>query len=191
MRRRRPIGLGRGIGIGLTLTLLHACGPAAGDISPERLSITAGDALREAETAAAGWADDARLRYVEGEGVRGSGRVLPGRGYWRFVYSTPARAEQLAVTVTPRAIEDVTRPPRSPAGFSIDDAAVGADWVDAPQVLTAVRASRGGTIIDRSDAAISMLLVPGRPPQWVVRVAADGETRQWRVNARTGAVIDD
>lgn len=182
MRRAALLGLG--------LAILQACAPATGDISPERLSITADDAFQEARTVAADWAPGARLRYAEGEGLRGSGRVLPEAGYWRFVYEAPDRAEQLAVTVTPRAIEQVTRPPRSPPGFVLGDAELGADWVDSPQALAAVRAAEDGTLLDREDAAIAMVLVPRRPPQWIVRVAAGGATREWRVNALTGAVID-
>ncbi|HEX7049270.1 MAG TPA: hypothetical protein VF188_03575 [Longimicrobiales bacterium] len=154
------------------------------------LRVSAGDAAREAWTVARTWAEDPALRYVEGEGVTWEGTVPSEGGTWRFIYGAPERPEQLVVTVTPRTLERATRPPQSPPGFAVGDASLGGEWVDSRAVLAAVRAA-GGEALRSGDggAAISMLLVPLRPPQWVVRVVTEAGERRWRVNAETGEVL--
>ncbi len=175
----------------LTMLLLglSACASAVSQISPQRLRISAQDAAREARTVAVSWAESASLRYVEGEGVTPEGYVFPGRGAWRFVYDAANRVDQLVVTVTPTALDQATRPRQSPPGIVLGEAALPGDWIDSPAVLAAARAAGAGQLLSASEPAISLLLVPRRPAEWVVRIAAQGESREWRVDARTGAVV--
>lgn len=160
-----------------------ACAPAVSQIPPERLRISAQDAVREARTVAVSWARGASLRYVEGEGVTPEGYVLPNKGAWRFVYEASNRADQLVVTVTPKRLDQTTRPRQAPAGYAIGDAALPEEWIDSPAVLARVRERGGATLLGAAEPAISLLLVPLRPPQWVVRVAVGAESREWRVEA--------
>jgi hypothetical protein len=173
----------------MLLTGLAACASAASQISPQKLRLSAQEAGREARTVAVSWASAARLRYVEGEGLTPEGYVLPGRGAWRFVYDAPERVDQLVVTVTPKALEQATRPPQSPAGFALGEAALTGEWIDSPAVLAAVRAAGAAPLLSAAEPAISLLLVPLRPPQWVVRIAAGQESGSWRVDASTGEVV--
>lgn len=173
----------------ILLAGVTACASAASQISPQKLRISAQDAAREARTVAVSWAQGASLRYVEGEGVTPEGYVLPGRGAWRFIYDASSRADQLVVTVTPKALEQATRPRQSPPGYAIGEATLSSDWVDSPAVLAAVRGAGGEALLATKEPAISLLLVPLRPPQWVVRVAAGTESREWRVDAKTGTVL--
>lgn len=173
----------------IVLAALTACAPAASQISPQELRISAQDAAREARTVAVSWADGAMLRYVEGEGVTPEGYILPGRGAWRFIYDAPDRADQLVVTVTPKALEQATRPRQSPPGFAVGTASLPGEWVDSPAVMAAVRRAGGEALLATKQPAISLLLVPLRPAQWVVRIAAGTESREWRVDAGTGAVL--
>jgi len=166
-----------------------ACAPASSQISPQRLRISAQDAAREARTVAVGWAQGAALRYVEGEGVTPEGYILPGRGAWRFVYEASNRADQLVVTVTPRTLEQATRPRQTPAGYVLGDAVLTGDWIDSPAALVAARDGGGATLLAGQEPAIYLLLVPLSPPQWVVRVAVGAESREWRVNARSGELL--
>jgi len=149
---------------------LAACAP--GRVEPELLRITAHDAAREARLVAVGWA------------------VPPGRGAWRFIYEAADRADQLVVTITPEDVEQTTRPRQSPPGFVLGDAPLPEEWIDAPAALAAARAAGAEPFLAASDAAITLLLLPLRPPQWVVRVAAGGQSRQWRVDARSGEVLE-
>ncbi|MBI4409486.1 MAG: hypothetical protein HY561_07235 [Gemmatimonadetes bacterium] len=174
------------VGLG-TVAALAACAPAARGTA-ERLRISARDAEREAHTVAASWQRDATLRYLEGEGVAADGYVQRERGFWRLVYQAPGRADQLAVTVTPVKLEQVTRPAQSPPGIVLGDAQLAA-WVDSPQVMDSVKAAGAATLLAGGDAALSLLLVPLRPPQWTVRLARGSESREWQVNAVTGAGI--
>lgn len=167
---------------------LAACAPATSRIPPERLRISALDAQREARTVAVGWATGALLRYIEGEGVSPEGYVLPDRGAWRFFYDASGRADQLVVTVTPRTLDRVTRPATVPPGFDLGRAHLTEDWVDSPVVMAAVQASGGEAVLSAHEPAVSLLLLPLRPEQWVVRVAAGRESEEWRVDARTGKV---
>jgi hypothetical protein len=167
---------------------LAACAP--GRVEPELLRITAHDAAREARLVAVGWAEAPVLRYVEGEGVTPAGAVPPGRGAWRFIYEAADRADQLVVTITPEDVEQTTRPRQSPPGFVLGDAPLPEEWIDAPAALAAARAAGAEPFLAASDAAITLLLLPLRPPQWVVRVAAGGQSRQWRVDARSGEVLE-
>lgn len=178
----------RRFGAILLLLGITACASAS-SIPPERLRISAQDAAREARTTAVSWTPEAVLRYVEGEGVTPEGYVLPGRGSWRFVYEAPGRADQLVVTVTPKALERATRPKQSPPGFVLGAEMLPAEWIDSPAALAAVRSAGGAQLLSAREAAISMVLVPLRPAQWVVRIAAGKEAKEWRVDAHTGKVI--
>lgn len=171
------------------LSGMTACASAASQISPQRLRISAQDAAREARTVAAGWAPGAQLRYLEGEGITPEGYVLPGRGAWRFIYEAENRADQLVVTVTPRRLEDAVRPRQGPAGVSIGGGSLPDGWIDSPRVLAAVRAAGGAELLDAGEPAISLLLAPLRPPEWVVRVAVGSTSREWRVDAGRGEVV--
>lgn len=174
----------------LLFALAAAQGCASAEVSPERLAITAATAAQEARTAAVSWSPLAELKWVEGEGVRSSGRVAPGGGLWRFIYESPRRTDQLVVTVTPRTMEQETRPPQGPPGFVLGGARLAVDWIDSPQALAAVTQAAGADVFAGEDVALSMLLLPLRPPQWIIRAAADGGVRQWRVNAETGRVLE-
>jgi len=177
-------------GATLVVAGLAACASAGEQVPAERLRISAQDAAREANTVARAWSPDAVLRYIEGEGVTPDGYAEPRRGAWRLVYEAPGRAEQLVVTATPTALDRATRPPQTPAGYVLGDAALPATWVDSPAAAAAARAADGAAdLLGRRDAAVSMLLVPTRPPQWVIRAAAGTETGQWQVDAATGAVL--
>lgn len=178
-----------GLRLAIGVSVLAACAPATEGVPPERLRISARDAAREAGTVAAAWADSTDLRYIEGDGVTPDGYVLPGAGAWRLVYDSPGREEQLVVTVTPRELTDTLRAPLSPPGFVLGDAALEPGWIDSPAALAAVRAT-GGLDGVASDTTLTALLVPVRPPQWILRVAGTGDTRRWRVDATTGQVID-
>jgi hypothetical protein len=168
---------------------LSACASAASQISPQKLRISAQDAAREARTVAVSWASAASLRYVEGEGVTPEGYVLPGRGAWRFIYDAPERVDQLVVTVTPKALEQATRPRQSPPGFALGEAALPGEWIDSPAALAAARAAGAAPHLTAAEPAISLLLVPLQPAQWVVRIAAGRESGEWRIDARSGAVL--
>ncbi|HEY8470159.1 MAG TPA: hypothetical protein VIL18_10980 [Longimicrobiales bacterium] len=174
----------------LVAAALAGCATAGEPVRPERLRISAQDAAREANTVARAWAPDAALRFLEGEGVTPDGYVEPGRGAWRVVYEAPGRAEQLVVTATPTGLERATRPPQSPAGYVLEDGTLPPAWVDSPQAAAAARQASGARgPLGRRDAAVSMLLVPLQPPQWVIRAVADGQAGQWRVDAASGAVL--
>ena len=186
-RRARRVWAVAGVAAAL---VVGGCASAGERVPAERLRITARDAAREANTVARAWSPDAVLRYIEGEGVTVDGYVEPRRGAWRLVYEAPGRAEQLVVTATPTALDEATRPPQTPAGYVLGDAALPATWVDSPAAAAAARAADGAAdLLGRRDAAVSMLLVPTRPPQWVIRAAAGTETGQWQVDAATGAVL--
>lgn len=169
---------------------VQGCASAAESISPERLSVSAQGAELEARTVAATWADTTALVYIEGEGVRPSGRVFPDAGQWRFVYASPDRAEQLVVAVAPTSVEQVTRPPQGPPGFVLGDARLGDAWIDSSEALDAVAAAGGEAVLRAEGASISMLLVPARPPRWVVRASVGGDVHRWQVDARTGEVME-
>lgn len=186
-RRARRVRAVAGVAAALVVA---GCASAGERVPAERLRISARDAAREANTVARAWSPDAVLRFVEGEGVTPDGYVEPERGAWRLVYEAPGRAEQLVVTAAPTSLEQARRPPQSPPGYVLEDAALPAGWIDSPQAAAAARAANGdGGLLQRRDAAVSMLLVPLRPPQWVIRAAANGESGQWRVDASTGAVL--
>ena len=182
---------GRGAAAAMAVALvLAACATGGERVPAERLRISARDAAREANTVARAWSPDAVLRFVEGEGVTPDGFVPPERGAWRLVYEAPGRTEQLVVTATPTALGEATRPPQSPPGYVLGDAALPATWVDSPAAAAAARGADGaGDLLGRRDAAVSMLLIPLQPPQWVIRAAAGTETGEWRVDAATGAVL--
>lgn len=166
-----------------------ACASAPEGRGAERLSLSAEDAAREARTVVVSWADDAVLRYVEGEGVTPEGYVLRENGVWRFIYEAPGRADQLVVSITPRSVEEVTRPRQSPAGYALGDAALPDEWIDSPAALSAARRAGAESLVAAGEPAISMLLVPLRPAQWIIRIAADGQAGEWRIDARNGGVL--
>lgn len=176
------------IGVG-AVVMLAACATAGERVSPEGLRISARDAEQAAYTRAVTWAADAELRYVEGEGVTPEGYVLPGSGAWRFIYGSAGRQEEFVVTVTPTTVEQETRPPRSPPGFALGDAVLEDGWIDSPRAVATAAAGEGAPLAGRPDGAVSMLLVPLRPAQWLIRAGVDGEARQWSVDARTGALL--
>jgi len=178
----------RSIGVAAFLALA-ACATAGERVPPEGLRISARDAEQTAYTRAVTWASDAVLRYVEGEAVAADGYVLPGQGAWRFIYGSAGREDELVVTVTPTTIEQEARPRQSPPGFALGDAALDDGWIDSPRALAMTGAGADGSPSSRPDATVSMLLVPLRPAQWLIRGWAGGEARQWSVDARTGALL--
>ena len=164
----------------LALTLA-GCAAAAAEIPPSSLGVTARDGFLEARTVARVWDADARLRYVEGLGIGPAGLALPDAGEWRFHYTAPGHGDELLVRVKPLETVQEERPATSPPGYVIGDNALDEGWVDSPQVMAAVQAE-GGDL-----AGATLLLVPTRPPRWVVR--AEGEQERWQVDANTGGVI--
>jgi hypothetical protein len=166
----RAGALALGLAMGWT-----GCASSGAGADPAGLSLTAYAAWGEARSQARGWASDAELQYVEGASVTNEGTVRSDAGYWRFVYASDSRAQQLAVTVTPTSVDSEERTPQGPPGFVLGDATLGSDWIDSPQVVDAVP-SFGG------DTRVQMFLVPTTPPRWII-----GDIE---IDARSGAVLD-
>lgn len=162
---------------------LAACGAATSAIPPGELGITARDAFLEARTIARSWEGDARLRWVEGEGVSRTGRVLPGAGGWRFHYTAPDRRQELVVTITPTAEASEESAITSPPGYIIGDNGLGSDWIDSPDVMAAVVRDADAP----AEGTASLVLVPSNPPRWLVRF--EEGTRRYAVHAVTGALL--
>lgn len=171
------VGAGLGVGVG-------GCGSAAGSIPTGDLGVTARDAYVEARSIARSWAAGARLRYVEGEEVSPTGMVLPGTGQWLFHYTASGQSGELLVRVTALETGSEERAATSPPGYVVGDNALGASWIDSPEAMGVVLAARA----DEVPASASLLLVPTRPEQWVVRFPASAGER-WRVHAETGEVL--
>lgn len=168
----------------LTAGALAGCGSAAGSIPSERLGITARDAFLEARSVARGWDAGARLRYVEGEGIAANGVAPAEGGQWRFHYIAPGRTGELLIRVSGLQTESEERPATSPPGYVVGENVLGASWIDSPAALGAVLQAREGG----APGAATLLLVPTRPEQWVVRFP-DVASERWRVNAETGEVL--
>jgi hypothetical protein len=163
--------------------LLGACASATSRIPGEALGVSARDGYVEARSVARSWDTSARLRYVEGEGIGADGLAGPQGGLWRFHYTAPDKSDELVVEVTPLETESAERPATSPPGFVIGDNALGTSWIDSGEVVEAIVGAGGAP-----GAPLSMLLVPARPEQWLVR-PADREGR-WRIHAETGEVLE-
>lgn len=167
----------------LALTLA-GCGAAAGRIAPDVLGVSARDAYTEARSVARVWSPDARLRWVEGEGINPMGIALPDGGSWQFHYTAPGKVQALSVRV--EALEETRseeRPFASPPGLVIGDNTLSTAWVDSRVVMAAVTAAAEQPVQE----PVSMLLVPARPEQWIVRVGDEPE--RWHVEAATGEVV--
>lgn len=170
--------------VALLAMTFGGCGSATGRIAPDLLGVSARDAYTEARSVARVWAPDARLRWVEGDAIDPAGIALPDVGAWNFHYSAPGNARALFVRVQPLETTSEERPPASPPGFVIGDNALSTAWIDSRAAMEAVAAAADEPI----DAPVSMLLVPTRPEQWIVRVG-DAATR-WPLDARTGEVVN-
>lgn len=161
---------------------LAGCGAAAGRLAPGALGVSARDAFTEARSVARVWSEDARLRWVEGEGIAPSGVALPDQGAWTFHYSAPGHTRQLAVRVLPLETASEERAPSSPPGFVIGDNGLSTAWIDSGAAMQA--------LVDAVPAAAtgpaSMLLVPTRPEQWIVRT---GDGGRWHIHAVSGEVL--
>lgn len=162
--------------------MLVGCGSAAGRLAPGALGVSARDAFTEARSVARVWSADARLRWVDGDGIDVSGVALPDRGVWQFHYTAPGHSRQLLVRVLPLETTSEERAPSSPPGFVIGDNALGTSWIDSRAVMQTVAAASPGA----ASPPTSMLLVPTRPEQWIVR-GENGE--RWRIHAETGEVL--
>ena len=165
--------------IALLAVILAGCG-AAGTASPRELGVTARDAYTEARTLAVSWSPDARLRWVEGENIDARGVALPDRGAWSFHYTAPQTALELVVRVSPLELVSEEHRVTSPPGIVIGDRALDTSWLDSGPALEAL-AEAGAP-----EPPISMLLVPTRPPQWVIGSELG---RRWHVHAETGEVM--
>lgn len=174
--------------LGFVSTAILSCAPATSQLSPKRLRVSALEAAREARTMAVSWDERATLEYLEGEGITPEGYILPGTGSWRFIYGAPGRAEELVVTVTPIGLERTTRPERPVPGLAAPGASLPAEWLDSPAALERVRAEGADALLREREVSVSLLLLPTRPAEWTVRIAAGGEVREWRVDAQSGAV---
>ncbi len=165
----------------LIAALLSACGSGAAG-TPRPLGVTAHGALGEARAIAGDWSPDARLRWVEGEGIDDRGYALPDRGGWAFHFTTPASALELVVRVSPFELIQEERRPTSPPGYTLEDRYLGPTWLDSGEVLAAI--SGDDSAPPRSP--FSLLLVPTRPPRWLVRSEVG---RRWSVHAESGEVL--
>lgn len=166
----------------LTIALL-GCGSAAGRLAPGALGVSARDADTEARSTARVWSSSARLRWIEGQGIDPGGMAIPGEGFWRFHYTATDQRQELVVEV--RALQTTTeeRPPTSPPGIIIGDNALSTSWIDSQEAM-------GAAFTDTTsapDGPFSMLLVPTRPEQWIIR--AGDVTDRWHVHARSGEVL--
>ena len=94
------------------------------------------------------------------------------------------------MTVTSRTLEQAGRPRQSPPGYAIGDAVLEGEWIDSPTALAAARAAGAEALVTRPGAAIAALLVLS-DPRWIIRVAAQGQTREWQVDASDGTVSRD
>lgn len=168
---------------GVLAVTLAGCGSAAGRIGAETLGVSAHDAHSEASTEARVWSSSARLRWVEGVGIDAGGIAIPGEGLWRFHYTAPDQRDELVVQI--QALQSATeeRAPTSPPGIVIGDNALGTAWIDSREAMDAL----GAAITGAGAGSYSMLLVPTRPEQWIVR-AGDTSDR-WHVHAGTGQVL--
>lgn len=158
------------------------CGSAAGRLAPGALGISARDAFTEARSVARVWSADARLSWVEGEGIGAAGLALPDQGAWHFHYTAPGHTRQLLVRVLPFETASEERAPSSPPGYVIGDNVLSTSWIDSRAVMQALAAASPSG----APAPASMLLVPTRPEQWIVR---DGSGERWRVHAESGEVL--
>jgi hypothetical protein len=177
MNRWRAGSLGLGVGLVLGLS---GCGAAG--LTPAQLGVTARDAFVEGRTRAATWDPAARLRWIEGVGISAAGTALPGAGQWRLHYTAAGRQQGLVVVVAPVETGEEERPAASPPGFVIGDRTVPDTWIDSPEALSRILASRGDAVPEQA----TLLLVPTQPLQWVITFPEDG--RQWRLDAETGQV---
>lgn len=163
---------------------VSGCGAASERIAPSALGVSARDAFIEARSMARVWSPDARLRWVEGEAINPDGIALPGSGAWTFHYTAPGTSGQLAVRVMPLETVSTEQPFTSPPGIVIGDNALGTSWVDSGVAMAAVAEATARP----AAPAGSMLLVPTRPEQWIIRAADTGE--RWTVHAETGEVLN-
>ncbi len=163
--------------------MLAGCGSAAGSIAPGALSVSARDAYVEARTTARVWSSSARLRWVEGRGIDAGGVAIPGAGLWRFHYTAPEKRDELVVQIQALQSSTEERAPTSPPGIIIGDNALGGAWVDSRVAMDAIVEAHTGAM----PATFSMLLVPTRTEQWIIR-AAEGDAA-WHVHAGTGEVL--
>lgn len=165
----------------LAITLL-GCGSATGGIAADALGVSARDAHVEARSVATVWSSSARLRWIEGEGISGSGVALEGEGAWTFHYTAPNRTDGLVVRVMALETTSEERPASSPPGLVLGDNAVSSVWVDSRVAAGSISAS-GASV----STPLSMRLVPMQPQRWIVR-GSEGDD-QWHVHAETGEVL--
>lgn len=167
----------------MVAVMLAACGAAVERIAPEALGVSARDAYTEARSVARVWSPEARLRWVQGEGISAEGLALADGGAWQFHYTAPGETRGLVVRVLALETTSEERPPSSPPGYVIGDNALDTSWIDSRQALGAVAGAAPGPVAE----PVSMLLIPTRPEQWVVRMGDAGE--RWRIHAETGEVL--
>lgn len=168
---------------GVLAVTLAGCGSAANRIGAEALGVSARDAHSEARSVARVWSSNARLRWVEGTGIDAGGIAIPGQGVWRFHYTANDQSQELVVQIQALESASEERAPTSPPGIVIGDNALGGSWIDSREAMDAVRTADTGA----TAGSYSMLLVPTRPEQWIVRVA-DASDR-WHVHAGTAEVL--
>lgn len=164
----------------LVAALLSGCGSGAA-VPPRPAGVSAHEALAEAQVVADTWVDDARLRWVEGDGIDPDGQAIPDGGMWAFHYATGTMDLELVVRVSPFQMVSEERRPTLPQGYALGEGTLGPSWIDSGDALAALA---GPTM--SSLAPFSLLLVPTRPPRWVVRSDAGG---RWEVQAETGEVL--
>lgn len=166
----------------LAMTLV-GCGSAAGRIASEALGVSARDAHTEARSVATVWSSNAQLRWVAGEDISASGVALRDEGSWTFHYTASDQSQGLVVQVRSLQTTSEERPPSSPPGIVIGENALSGSWIDSRVALGSLMTSAETTI----SAPVSMLLVPTRPEQWIIRPAESDD--RWHVHAETGEVM--
>ncbi|MFP4623648.1 MAG: hypothetical protein ACLFRX_05665 [Gemmatimonadota bacterium] len=172
----------RFVGMAALALMLGGCGAAAGGIAPGALGVSARDAYVEARSVARSWAPESELRWVEGEDIGTDGIALPESGVWTFHYTAPGETRDLRVRVTPLETMSEERPVTGPPGYILGDNVLDTSWIDSRRAMAGVEQAAASAL----DAPVSVLLVPTRPPQWIVEI--DGT--RWRVHAETGEVLE-
>jgi hypothetical protein len=175
--------------LALWIALAGALTPAASAGADDASTRSARDGAPLALEAAAAWAADARLVYVENdEPVVASGQA----GRWGYLFFSPSLAAARAYSVRDGKIRVA-----SDFAFDFDAPPLPAEWLDSDAALAAAddhsrdyRKSNGTTV--RSMFLVRGLLDPGDPDRstWAVVYDAPAASSLWVVvDASSGKVV--